>query len=57
MINVEQFQNENDLFKLEDNCIHSICTVNRRNEKDVDTYVSAVGDYNFQMDVLEMKHH
>ena len=37
MINVEQFQNENNLVEIDDNCIHSICTVNCRNKKDVET--------------------
>ena len=40
MINVEQFQNDNDLVKLDDNCIQYICTVNLKNERDVDTYFS-----------------
>ena len=44
MINVEKFQNENYLVKIDDNRIHSICTVNRRNEKDVNTYVSGTGE-------------
>ena len=56
MINVEQFQNDNDLVKLDDNCIHSICTVNRRNKKDVNTYVSGKGEYNLQLVVFAMKH-
>ena len=56
MINVEQFQNENYLFELDDSRIHSICTVNCDNEKDVDTSVSGMGEYNLQMAVFAMKH-
>ena len=56
MINVEQFQNENDLVELDDNHIHSICTVNHRNEKDVDTYVSGTWEYKLHLEVFAMKH-
>ena len=56
MINVEQFHNENDIVELDDNHIHSICTVNCRNERDVDTYISGTGEYNIQMAVFAMNH-
>ena len=56
MINVEQFQNENNPVKLDDNCIHSICTVNRRNKKDVETYVSCTGEYKLQLAGFSTKH-
>ena len=56
MINIEQFQNENDLVKIDDNCIHSICTVNRGNEKDVDTNISGTGEYNLHLTVFKRKH-
>ena len=56
MINIEKFQNENKLVKLDDNRIHYICTVNRRNKKYVDTYVSVIGEYNLQIYTFTMKH-
>ena len=56
MINVEQFQNKNDLVKLDNNRIHSMCTVNCRNKKDVNSYVSGTGEYNLQLAVFAMKH-
>ena len=56
MINVEQFQNDNNLVELNNNRIHSICTMNRRNKRDVNTYLSGMRDYNLQMAVFAMKH-
>ena len=56
MINFEQLQNENDLVEPDNNCIHSICNVNRRNKKDVNTYVYGTGEYNLQLAVFAMKH-
>ena len=55
MINVEHFQNENNLVKLDNNRIHSICTVNCRNEKYVDTYVPGTEEYNLQLAVFATK--
>ena len=56
MINVEHFQNDKNLVELDNNRIHSICTVNCGNEKDVDTYVSGKGDYNLQLAVFAINH-
>ena len=56
MINVEQFQNDNNLVELDDNHIHSICNVNFRNKEDIDTYVSGTGEYNLQIYVFATNH-